>query len=150
MTFNESVRALLETAPRWLPLDQVPDGTLVYGPATAASLLDMAAVGTPRVVTRKLRQRFGTRTLWLVGYLVSQFKPGQAVIWARPAGCHVRPVAARLVENHNARGQATIALWDVYLKRVRTLRVPVAHLAKPQDPLPADWPSVLLPEMENE
>lgn len=142
-TFAEQVADLEAMAPRWLPLDHVPDGTVVYGPAQPAAVDLAVLTATPRIVSAKLRRRFGRRTLWLVGYGVPPFVVGQPIIWARPAGVEARPVAAKLLAHHPAQGMATVVLWDPHLTRLRTLRVPIAQLAPPRDPLPAEWPSAL-------
>lgn len=72
------------------------------------------------------------------------FAIGQAVIWARPSGLGLsRPVAAKL-RAYNDTGAAYVDIWDRRLARLRTIRVAVADLALPADPLPAEWPAALL------
>lgn len=72
MTFAARVAALEASAPRWLPTAQVPNGTLVYGPAYASLMVtDFGALPPPRVMNAKLRERYPKAgVLWLVGYCV--------------------------------------------------------------------------------
>lgn len=72
MTFAARVAALEASAPRWLPTAQVPDGTLVYGPAYASLVdVDIGTLPPPRVMNPQLRARYGgDRVRWLVGYCV--------------------------------------------------------------------------------
>lgn len=71
-SFAARVAELEALLPRWLPTAEVPDGTLVYGPAFAALVMsDYGALPPPQIMNPKLRERYAVYgVFWLVSYAV--------------------------------------------------------------------------------